>query len=208
MLKRAGPAQAESIAAVLLECFRDDPLVCAQTRGIDDREKFLARLMRTQAEIYLQTRDVFISGNHALAVLIGGEHSRLQRMKSVLCGLRSVFSLQASVGKKQWRRYTHNVRTLAGVLDMNWPRRMIKGRYYHLEIIAISPEARGQGHLRQMLEPLFRQCDEKAMPMLLETVNVGQVGMYEHLGFEPILTLDGGDTGISLYCFIRKPASG
>lgn len=207
-MQRDIPAQAETIAALLLDCFRDDPLFGWQTRGIENQEKFLARLMQTQAEVYLRTRDVLLAPSPVLAVLIGGEHGRLQRLKSMLFGLRSMLSLRASAGKDEWRRYADNIRSLSGALDMDWPRKMIKGRYYHVDIIAVSPEARGQGHFRRMLEPLFQKCDERAMPLLLETVNYHQVAMYEHLNLELVLTLDGGNTGLKMYCFIRKPARG
>jgi len=204
-MKRAVQNQIKPIARLLTECFIDDPLTVMQMKGISDPEGFLEKLFQVQLEVLKRTRDVFITDDKCKSVIVGCEKRNYSGLKYLMLVIWSSVKLRRLVGKNSFTLYSNNVKAVAKTVDLNWHIQFVKDNYYHINIIAVAPEERGQGALNALIGPLFKHCNETGIPLVLETVESELIPMYEHLGFELIKTLSDEETGIAQYCFIKYP---
>jgi len=91
------------------------------------------------------------------------------------------------------------------VVDFSWQKEFINGRYYRVKVTAVDKDIRGTGAFRKLISPRINFCDEKNIPMVLETHDESNVGLYEHFGFELVKIITSPKTDIKQYCFIRWP---
>ncbi|TVQ07371.1 MAG: GNAT family N-acetyltransferase [Bacteroidetes bacterium] len=103
------------------------------------------------------------------------------------------------------RQFFRNMKSLSKVLSFSWPKEFIQGRHYRVKIISIDKSLRGTGAFRRLFTPAVAYADREGIPMVLETHNPSNVGLYEHFGFELVKTIASPDTPVQQYCMIRRP---
>ena len=199
--------QIEPVARLLTECFIDDPLTVLQTKGISNEKEFLIKLFQMQLDIFEKTRDVYLLDDKINSVIIGYEKKKSKWLKQLILSIQASSKLRHQISKTDYEIYAKNVKSASKDIDLNWQKQFIKKNFYHINVIAVAPEARGEGNARVLINRIITYCKENNIPIILETVNSNQIEMYRHLGFDLVKTMSGNVTGLKQYCFIKYPHS-
>ncbi len=77
--------------------------------------------------------------------------------------------------------------------------------HWYLMVVGVSPEARGQGLGRALLEPIMNRADSSRLPCYLETAQPDNVAFYEYLGFKKVVEMVEPQSGLRLWTFRRNP---
>jgi len=109
------------------------------------------------------------------------------------------------LGLKNMKRMLSNMQKVGKVLNLSWYKEHIKGRHYRLKVIAVDKALRGSGAFRRLITPVLEYADQNQIPVVLETHNLSNVGLYEHFGFTLVKTITHPCTEIKQYCMIRYP---
>ena len=91
------------------------------------------------------------------------------------------------------------------VLNLSWYKEHVKGRHYRLKVIAVDKALRGSGAFRRLITPVLEFADQNQIPVVLETHNLSNVGLYERFGFTLVKTITHPSIEIKQYCMIRYP---
>jgi ribosomal protein S18 acetylase RimI-like enzyme len=83
--------------------------------------------------------------------------------------------------------------------------RDVSPAHWYVMVVGVSPEARGQGLGRTLLEPIMNRADAEGLPCYLETAQPDNVSFYEHLGFKKIQEVVEPQSGLRLWTFRRDP---
>lgn len=78
---------------------------------------------------------------------------------------------------------------------------------WYLSIVAVHPEAQGQGLGRKLLEPTIAEADRCAATCYLETFNHRSVRFYERLGFASLAWFEEPTTCADYIMMVRHPAT-
>lgn len=81
------------------------------------------------------------------------------------------------------------------------------GASWHLAFLATSPEFRGRGLARSLLDRQLRRCDEDGTPAWLETTDPVNPPIYERFGFEVVAHHEDAAWLPGLWVMRRDPAS-
>jgi ribosomal protein S18 acetylase RimI-like enzyme len=77
--------------------------------------------------------------------------------------------------------------------------------HWYLMIVGVSPEGRGRGLGRALIQPVMDRADAAGLPCYLETVQPANVSFYEHLGFKQVVDVIEPQSGLRLWTFRRDP---
>lgn len=83
--------------------------------------------------------------------------------------------------------------------------RDVPSSHWYLMVVGVSPEGRGQGLGRALLEPIMNRADAEGLPCYLETTQPDNVSFYEHLGFEKVVDEVETQSGLRMWTFRRDP---
>lgn len=202
---RINENQIESIARLLTKCFINDPLIIMQTKGIDDREKFLKKLFMSQLPIFQKTIEVFSLDDKLNSVIIGYEKKNYKSFRTLILNLMASPRVFRVLGKKDFKIYSSNVKNALKVINLKWQKEFIKSNYYYIKVIAIANEERGKGVFRKLITPTLNYCNENTIPIILESNDPNNTPIYEHFGFKLVKTIAENEIDLRQYCFIKCP---
>lgn len=77
--------------------------------------------------------------------------------------------------------------------------------HWYLLVVGVSPEARGHGLGRALIEPVMKRADAEGLPCYLETAQPDNVGFYEYLGFKKLVETVESQSELRLWTFRRDP---
>ena len=77
--------------------------------------------------------------------------------------------------------------------------------HWYLMVIGVSPEGRGRGLGRALIQPVMDRADAAGLPCYLETAQPDNVAFYEHLGFTRVVAVIEPQSGLRLWTFRRDP---
>jgi ribosomal protein S18 acetylase RimI-like enzyme len=77
--------------------------------------------------------------------------------------------------------------------------------HWYLMVVGVSPEGRGRGLGRALIQPIMDRADAAGLPCYLETAQPDNVALYEHLGFRQIVDVVEPQSGLRLWTFRRDP---
>jgi ribosomal protein S18 acetylase RimI-like enzyme len=83
--------------------------------------------------------------------------------------------------------------------------RDVPAAHWYVMVVGVSPEARGQGLGRALLQPIMDRADAAGLPCYLETAQPDNVAFYEHLGFRQVVEMVEPQSGLRLWTFRRDP---
>lgn len=83
--------------------------------------------------------------------------------------------------------------------------RDVPAAHWYVMVVGVSPEARGQGLGRALLQPMMDRADAAGLPCYLETAQPENVAFYEHLGFQRVVEVVEPQSGLRLWTFRRDP---
>jgi GNAT superfamily N-acetyltransferase len=195
----------ETVAHVMCESFLEDPMNAAQLNGITNREKLLKCHSRMQTLQAAETNSLTILDGDPRAFMIGFDSKQNSKFKEVSFMIRLLLKTLFLAGWWDFNRLRKNMKQHGRVLSFDWHKKFISGRHYRIKIIAIDKALRGTGAFRKLITPAIEYADREKIPMVLETHNPSNVGLYEHFDFKLVKTITAAETPIQQYCMIREP---
>ncbi len=193
-------------AKVMSNSFLDDPMNGAQLQGITNPEKLLKVHSLLHARHAAQHGSLHILDDEdPRAFMIGYDSLDRPWLSEKLLMLKMVMATIWNLSLQDFRMLTKNIKRHGKALNLSWYKRTIKGRHYRMKVIAVDPMLRGTGAFRRLITPALDYADAERIPVVLETHNPKNMGLYEHFGFELVSTITSSETHISQYCMIRQP---
>jgi len=195
----------ETVARVMCDSFLEDPMNAAQLNGIANREKLLKCHSRMQTLQAARTNSLTTLDGDPRAFMIGFDSKQSSKIEEVFFMIRLFLKTLFLVSWKDLGQLRKNMKQHGKVLSFDWHKNIISGRHYRIKIIAIDKALRGTGAFRKLITPAIEFADGEQIPMVLETHNPSNVGLYEHFGFKLVETITSAETPIQQYCMIREP---
>ncbi|MBE5848852.1 MAG: GNAT family N-acetyltransferase [Lachnospiraceae bacterium] len=62
--------------------------------------------------------------------------------------------------------------------------RKAKRKFIRIEMLVVRPEFQGQGHMRNILEDVYKLAEKRGIPVILDTDDKDKAARYEHLGMK------------------------
>ncbi len=199
------PQTLDAIAGHMGSSFLEDPMNQAQLEGIIQKEKLMLAHARLHVQYAIKARALHLLDNDPRAVMVALDStssSKFQEMQIIMKTIGVTFFI---LRFREVRCLIRNMKTLGKVLNFSWPKEFIQGRHYRVKIISIDKSLRGKGAFRRLFTPAIELADREGIPMVLETHNPSNVGLYQHFGFELVKTITSPATPVQQYCMIRKP---
>ncbi len=171
---------------VLTRSFHNDPLICLIFPNEEERVKyspslweFLLRDGVRKGEVYAPSKN--IEGT-AKWLPPGKEHMGIWR------SLRSGTLTMARMMSKQKDERVLPMRKIAEITDniTKLHKTLVKEPHWYLANIGIDTDYQGKGFGSKLLKPMLKRIKDEGYSVFLETNFEGNVGLYEHLGFEVI----------------------
>jgi ribosomal protein S18 acetylase RimI-like enzyme len=195
----------KTVAAVMTDSFKEDPGSMAMMEGL----KYPERLLNAHSVLHsmhaFQTKSLRILDDNPRAFLIGYDSNHENKLLERMLYLKIIMKTIACLGLKNMKRMVNNMQKVGKVLNLSWYKEHIEGRHYRLKVIAVDKALRGSGAFRRLITPVIEYADQNRIPVVLETHNLSNVGLYEHFGFTLVKTLTHPSTEIIQYCMIRYP---
>lgn len=193
------------IAKLLTECFLEDQLILKQLNGIERYDEFLEKLFLSQISVLNNTCEIHLLDDNFKSVLVGYEKKKYSFIRDIVLSVLCQIKLLNSINSNDLKIFAQNSKEAKNIVDLKWHREYVTGNYYYIKIIAISKECRGRGSFRKLIMPIIYMCNEKAIPIILETNTPENIPIYQHFGFELTRTISESEAGFHQYCFIKKP---
>ena len=187
----AGPAEADAVAQITADAFRDDPFnrwLFGSYAGMAGVFGALARHVYAPRGFCYRLGDL----GAAMWMLPGGDTEPPLR---ALPALYSAVLLRSSWGAKR--------RTDATVAAMT--RHHPTFPHAYLFTIGVRPEGRGKGHGRRLIQPVLDACDRAGLPAYLENSNPANCGFYGSCGFERVTMIEVEPGAPPLEAMVREP---
>jgi N-acetylglutamate synthase-like GNAT family acetyltransferase len=90
------------------------------------------------------------------------------------------------------------------ITDRSWYSKYTDKDVYNLLVIVVDESLKGTGAFRRLLMPAIKQCDEKGLPIVLQTHNPQNVPIYEHFGFRIMESTSSEEIDLTCYCMMRR----
>ena len=62
--------------------------------------------------------------------------------------------------------------------------RKAKRKFIRIEMLVVRPEFQGQGHMRNILDDVYKLAEKRRVPVILDTDDKDKAARYEHLGMK------------------------
>ena len=189
----------ERVVPVLTLAFAVDPLFAWIAPDPARRSVFLEGFMRALAWRSHLFSEAFTSAPEALGASLwkGPDLDRLSPYQSRRAGLDEVAGPLDAEGRRRLAAMDEVAELLARAVPL--PR-------WYLGVLAVAPEAQGQGLGARLLEPVLARADAASLPVSLETMKEANLDYYARFGFTPAAagSLRGGGPP---FWILRRPPS-
>jgi ribosomal protein S18 acetylase RimI-like enzyme len=195
----------ELATAVLTKAFHEDPLIELIFPSPEERRMLTPVLWRfmikdgiNYGEVYSPTEKI---EGVARWLPPGKEHMGLWRtIRSG--GLKMGVALakqkdERRLPPREIQRITDDIQKIH--------KKLMKEPHWYLANIGVDPDHQGKGNASKLIKPMLERIEKESFPVFLETNFEGNVGLYEHLGFEVIDETKISETDIINWAMIRKP---
>jgi GNAT superfamily N-acetyltransferase len=204
-MKKPAPDIIRTVARVMADSFMEDPLNQVVFEGVEKKDELI------HAHTVIHTRHAVNSGSLRLldgnpeAFLIGFDSKDERWWREMALVFKIYLKTFKTLGIKDFKKIIANNKKTKEILSFDWHREFVGGRHYRVKIIAIDKDMRGTGAFRRLITPAIEFCDAQRIPMVLETHNPDNVGLYAHFGFELVKTIASEDINVKQFCMIRRP---
>lgn len=199
------PETLDAIAGYLGNSFMEDPMNKAQMTGINQKEKLLRSNARIAIRHASKTNALYLLDNDPRAIMVAYDSDHCSKIREAWTNIKTIGVTIISLSFRDIIKLMRNMRVMVKVLDFKWPKEFVKGRHYRVKIISIDKSLRGTGAFRKLITPAMEYADREQIPIVLETHNPSNVGLYEHFGFKLVKTISSPQTPVQQYCMIREP---
>ena len=193
----------EAIGKLILEGFVDDPKMEYQLRNLERKQYILKTIAESQVREFLEKGEVYTVDNCTGAILgYNSKNVDFNRFIEILTTMNN--ELLKILTEDEMQMLISASQDLSNVDNLMWLNE-ISGEYYHLMTIVIDKQFRGRGIFRKLISPLLKECDEKKLPILLETHNKENLDIYKHFGFQIVKEFEDEKLDFRQYCMVRQP---
>ena len=195
----------EAVARVMADSFLDDPMNRAILEGVDEKEALILAHSRIHTQHAVRTGTLTLLDGNPGAFIIGLDSKDQSRLRDLNLIAKIYIKTFQILSFRDIKRILQNNKKVGTVLSFSWQKDLIKSRYYRVKIVAIDKSMRGKGAFRRLITPILELSDTENVPLILETHNAGNLGIYQKFGFELVKTINSPTTEIQQYCMIRWP---
>jgi GNAT superfamily N-acetyltransferase len=195
----------ETIAKVMADSFGTDPLNQALLHGLTRKDELLHAHSMIHIDTAIRANSLKLLDGNPKAFLVGLDSNDESVLRDIRMVIKVYLKTLTMLGWRDVKTILSNNKKVKNVVNFKWQKEFIKNGYYRIKIVAVDKELRGTGAFRRLVTPVLDHCDELNIPIVLETHNYNNVGLYEHFGFQLVKTIESGDTDVKQYCMIRNP---
>lgn len=191
----------DKAANLMADCFSLDPGIIAQMTGLAGGSvtgralEVLRQLCFFQVQGFAAQRAVWVLEasdelQKPIALLIGYPNRQIPFWKYYPLLLKISTSFRQVLQKEEWPLIKQNSKAYASSAPTPaWRKKCCGKAYYYLIVAAVSAEYKGTGAFRRLIAPVLAACDDKQLPIVLETDNPKNIPIYEHFGFQTTETV-------------------
>ncbi len=184
--------------AVLGRAFQDDPLWSAVVSAPETRQDQLAQMFTGLVKTTTAAKGTAEAtpGLEAAALWLGPGQD---------LGLWPMVRSGMAMARFAMKLPTADRRRMMAVLRQGEERRkeLMPRPHWYLEAIGVDPQHQGAGFGSGLVRAGVRRADRDHTPVYLETETEGNVGFYEHLGFEVVEQAVAAGLDLPLWLMVR-----
>lgn len=196
------PKEIKEYAALMASSFLEDPGVLVQLGAVKQAKLLLYQSCKRQIRAFDQHNAVRVLSN-GRGLLIGCPSTLLDEGE-IGRNQPEAPGLMEFVSEEELWLMQSNTRLVEEITNKDWYRQFYPEEVYQLLVVAIDKSLKGTGALRSLLMPVRNECDEKKLPIVMQTHNPLNVPIYEHFGFTVIETRRSIRIDLTCYCLMRK----
>ena len=189
-------------ANLMASRFLEDPGVMVQLSGLKRTELLFYLSCEGQIEAFDQQNAVHVLGN-GQGVLIGYSSNSLPNERLVEVLQQASSKLMEVISKDELQLMQNRALLIHKITTPDWYKQYHVGEVYHLLVVAIDQSLQGKGALRSLLMPVINECEEKKIPIILQTHNPNNVPIYQHFGFKLIESHYSEEIDLTCFCMAR-----
>lgn len=195
----------ETVAKVMADSFKTDPLNLALLSGLTMKDELLHAHSLIHIDTAIKANSLKLLDGNPKAFLVGLESKDESVLRDIRMVLRVYIKTFTVLGWRDIKTILKNNKKIKNVVNFKWQKEFIKNGYYRIKIVAVDKELKGTGAFRRLVTPVLEYYNQKNVPVILETHNYNNVGLYEHFDFKLVKTIETVSTDIKQYCMIRYP---
>lgn len=173
------------------------------TEHMEQSEEILKKFIKAELLLFLEHGDIRVYGEPIIGMISSIPAKKFTLFRQFVYSLptRKVLKELPKKDRKQLLQKNKLVAEIHHALP--WHRKYSKNSYYIAQI-AVAEEAKGTGVMRKLLTPIFEECQEKNMDIVLETMTEANIPIYEHFGFKLAEIHQSENVPYDEYCFIKN----
>ncbi len=195
----------ETVAKVMADSFKTDPLNQALLNGLTGKNELLHAHSLIHIDNAIRANSLQLLDGNPKAFLVGLDSDDESVLRDIRMVIRVYLKTFRILSWQDIKTILSNNKKVKNVVNFKWQKEFINDRYYRIKIVAVDKELKGTGAFRRLVTPVLDHCDKSNIPVVLETHNNNNVGLYEHFGFELVKTIESDNTDVKQYCMIRYP---
>lgn len=189
-------------AKIMKTRFLEDPGVMFQLGNLERGELLLSLQCEGQIQAFNQLNAVrVLDGGRGF--LIGYSSEELPEEKLFEALQQSSVKLLETVTEDEIVFMQNNAIIEAEIIPQDWHMKYFDGEVFHWLVVAIDRSLKGTGAFRDLLMPLIQDCENKKIPIVLETFNPDNVPIYEHFGFQLMESHTSDKIDLTCFCMMR-----
>lgn len=173
------------------------------TEHMEQSEEILKKFLKAELLLFLEHGEIHVYGEPIIGMISSIPAKKFTLFRQFVYSLptRKVLKELPKKDRKQLLQKNKRVAEIHHALP--WHRKYSKNSYYIAQI-AVAEEAKGTGVMRKLLTPIFEECQEKNMDIVLETMTEANIPIYEHFGFKLAEIHQSEKVPYDEYCFIKN----
>jgi len=189
-------------AELMTTRFSEDPGVKFQMEDLERADFLLALQSEGQIEAFDQYHAVrFLDDGQGL--LIGYSSKEISEPLLLEIMQNSSLKLLEQATEEELLLMQSKAMLESEIIPQNWYSKYFEGEVYHLLVVAIDETLKGTGAFRKLLMPVLLSCEEKKIPIVLETFNPDNVPIYQHFGFQLMESHRSDEIDLTCFCMMR-----
>lgn len=195
-----GPKVYSRAGGVLSRAFHDDPLWATLTPDAGVRQARLAMMFTALA-------NTVVAANGVAETTTGFEAVALWLPPGIKMGLGAMVRAGFALPRFVFTLPTEDRRRMMAVLRQldDKRKRLAPEPHWYLAAIGVEPESHGRGLGSALVRAGMWRADHDQKLIYLETETEGNVGYYEHLGFDIVDEIVAAELGLPVWLMSRCP---
>ncbi|MBY9000160.1 MAG: GNAT family N-acetyltransferase [Candidatus Heimdallarchaeota archaeon] len=189
----------------LTRAFHEDPLIQLIFPDSEERKRYAPVLWKfmikdgiKEGEVYSPTSEI-----EGVAKWLPPRKEHMGIWRTIRSG-RIKMGVAVTKQKDERKLSPRKIEKITGNI-IRIHKELMKEPHWYLACIGVDPDYKGKGYGSKLIKPMLERIEKAGHPVFLETNFEGNVGLYEHLGFELIDETKVLDTELINWAMIRKP---